>query len=57
MKSTIKIVKAEYGASSEFINVTSIIKNIFIKDNCLKLLKGINLSNLFKDPCFLNEKF
>jgi len=56
MKSPIKIIKAEYGASNEFINVTSIIKNIFIKDNCLKLLKGINLSNLFKDPCFLNEK-
>jgi len=54
--SIVKIVKAEYGTSNKFIDITSKINQLFLKDNSLILLKGTNLNDLFTDPCFFNEK-
>jgi hypothetical protein len=56
MKTKINITKAEYGAKNNFIDITSKFKELFLNDNCIKLLKGTNLNDLFTDPCFLNEK-
>jgi hypothetical protein len=56
MKTKINITKAEYGANNNFIDITSKLKELFLNDNCIKLLKGTNLNDLFTDPCILNEK-
>lgn len=56
MKSNINIVKAEYGAKNNFIEVTPKIKELFLKDGTLKILKGRNVNEIFTDPCFLDEK-
>lgn len=56
MTSTIKIVKAYYGANNNFIDITSKISQLFVEDNSLTLLKGTNLNDLFTDPCILHEK-
>ena len=50
------IIKAEYGANDNFIDITYKLKKKFVKNNSLEILKGTNLNDAFTDPCFLNEK-
>ena len=50
------IIKAEYGANDTFIDITGKLKQNFVKNNSIEILKGTNLNHAFTDPCFLNEK-
>ena len=56
-KFKIIIVKAIYGTKYKYINVTSIVKNNFLKNNILYISKRQNLNDLFSDPCkFIQKK-
>ena len=50
-KNELVILNVEYGCNNTYINVTNKVKELYLKNNNLILLKKINLNDIFGDTC------
>ena len=50
-KNDLVILNVEYGCNNTYINVTNKVKELYLKNNNLILLKKINLNDIFGDTC------
>lgn len=56
MNNNLQIVEIVYGTNFTNIDITSKVKNLFLKNDELIISKEINLNEVFQDPCFGHEK-